>query len=243
MNLRNISLMALVFISVRTVAAYKVGLCVMATGRYDKYAEKFIESARKYFLTNHEVTYFVFTDGKVNPASDVVQIYQKRLGWPQDTLMRFSVYGKHKQALAAMDYIFASDADMLFVAPVEDKILGKRVATQHPGFVGRRGTYETNSRSTACVTNEEGAYYFAGGFYGGERDAFLSMMDRLAAKIETDLQKDYIAIWHDESHLNRYFIDHKPTVILASTYCCPETWQIPGRKLLALDKNHEKMRK
>lgn len=229
--------------AVQQFQAYKVGLCMMATGRYDIYAQRLIESARKYFLTNHDVTYFVFTDGKVKEASDVVQIYQKRLGWPHDTLMRFTVYGQHKKELAQMDYIFATDADMLFVAPVEDKILGKLVATRHPGFVGHRGSYETNKNSTAYVGPREGQYYFAGGFYGAKRDTFFKMMDYLTEKIETDLKKDYIAVWHDESHLNRFFIDHKPTVILEPTYCCPETWQIPGRKLLALDKDHEKMRK
>src|SRR5438105_2872923 len=96
--LKNIWYLFVMLVSMDTISAYKVGLCIMATGRYDKYAERFIESARKYFLTAHEVTYFVFTDGSVKAASDVVQIHQKRLGWPQDTLMRFSVYGKHKNA-------------------------------------------------------------------------------------------------------------------------------------------------
>ena len=241
--MKRIVLMTLVLLGSKQVAAYKIGLCIMATGRYDTYAEKFIESARKYFLTNHEVTYFVFTDGSVKTAPDVVQIYQKRLGWPHDTLMRFSVYGKHKDAMRSMDYIFASDADMLFVAPVEEKILGRRVATQHPGFVGKRGTYEIRRSSTACVTREEGEYYFAGGFYGAQREDFFKMMDRLTEKVQIDLDNNFIAVWHDESHLNRYFIDHKPTVILSPNYCCPETWQMPKRKLLALDKNHDAMRK
>jgi histo-blood group ABO system transferase len=223
--------------------AYKIGLCIMATGRYDAYAERFIESARNYFLKEHEVTYFVFTDGTITPAPDVVTIHQKRLGWPQDTLMRFSVYGQHQDAMKDMDYIFASDADMLFVAPVEGIILGKRIATRHPGYVGRRGTYETNRNSAAYVAPHEGAYYFAGGFYGAEREEFFAMMDYLTKKIESDLQNNYIAIWHDESHLNRYFIDFKPTVILEPTYCCPETTMMPGRKLLALDKDHAKMRR
>lgn len=242
MNIKKLLIIAFA-LKAYSAYGYKVGLCIMATGRYDAYAQRFIESARKHFLKNHEVTYFVFTDGKVKDSSDVVQIYQKRLGWPHDTLMRFAVYGQHKDALAAMDYLFASDADMLFVAPVEDKILGRLVATQHPGYVGRRGTYETDSKSTAYVAFHEGKHYFAGGFYGAERDAFFAMMDTLTEKIEIDLKKKYIAIWHDESHLNRYFIDHRPTVILAPTYCCPETWEMAGRKLLALDKNHSAMRK
>lgn len=226
------------------IESYKVGLCIMATGRYDVYAQRFIESARKFFCKNHEVTYFVFTDGNVTPAPDVVQIYQKRLGWPHDTLMRFEVYADHKDALAGMDYLYASDADMLFVADVGDEILGKRVGTQHPGFVGKRGTYETNVISMACVAPSEGKYYFAGGFYGGQRTEFFKLVKHLSMQIHVDLRKNFIAVWHDESHLNRYFIDHQPTVILSPSYCYPERWNLPyKRRLLALDKNHEKMRK
>ena len=61
--------------------------------------------------------------------------------------------------------------------------------------------------------------------------------------IYTDLGKNIIAVWHDESHLNRYFVDHKPTVILSPSYCYPESWKLPYKKrLLALDKNHAAIR-
>lgn len=226
------------------VAAYNVGLCIVATGRYDVYAQRVIESARKHFCKNHKVTYFVFTDGTITDAPDVVKIFQKRVGWPYDTLMRFSMYAQHKAELANMDYIFATDADMLFVADVGDEILSARVATQHPGFVGKRGSYETNKKSTACVKANEGRYYFAGGFYGGSRDEFFKLVEKTTRNIQKDLAKQFIAVWHDESHLNRYFIDHKPSLILTPSYCYPEDWKLPYEpKLLALNKNHAEMRK
>ena len=226
-----------------SVHAARIALNVMATGKYAQYAEQMIASARTYFCTDHTVRYFVFTDGYVTPAPDVTKIYQKRLGWPHDTLMRFAVYLKNKDLFNDFDYLFAIDADMLFVAPVGSEILSKRVATQHPGFVGKRGTYETNRASAAYVAPQEGKTYFAGGFYGGERESFFSMMETVVANIEQDLHSDYIAIWHDESHLNRYFIDNPPTKILSPSYCYPETWNLPyTKRLLALDKNHHKMR-
>lgn len=240
-----IGLLLALFVGAQTAfARYKVGLCIMATGRYDAYAQRMIESARKHFLKNQDVTYFVFTDGHVQPSADVVQIFQKRLGWPYDTLMRFAVYVQHEDVLSKMDYLYALDADMLFVDEVGDEILSDLVGTQHPGYVGKRGTYETNPISTACVKNHEGRIYFAGGFYGGKTQQVLTLLKTLVQKIQEDFAKKFIAVWHDESHLNRYFIDHKPTLVLTPSYCYPEDWKLPyHQRLLALNKNHSEMRK
>lgn len=221
-----------------------VGLCIMATGKYVNYATAFIDSARKYFCTGHEVTYFVFTDQPLDEAPDVVRVEQARLGWPFDTMMRNSIYYQHRELMENMDYIFASDADMLFVAEVGSELFSERVGTQHPGFVGRRGSYETNLISTAAIRPREGKTYFAGGFFGGSHDEFLSICKITTENIQKDLSNNYVAVWHDESHLNRYFINHPPTKILSPSYCYPESLSLPyTKKLLALDKNHTEMRK
>ncbi len=236
-----------------TLSAARVALCAVATGRYDVFAEQLIESARQYFCTEHDVHYFIFTDGTITPAPDVTTVFQKRLGWPRDTLMRFSIYLQHKDLFDSFDYIYATDADMLFVAPVDSEILSDLVGTKHPGYIKRRGTYEEgNKLSTAYVARHEGKYYFAGGFYGGSRENFFKMLQTLVDNIETDLQKNFIAVWHDESHINRYFIDNPPTKILSPAYCCPENvnpnYYDPAilrlkKKLIALDKNHSELRK
>ncbi len=218
----------------------KVGLLIVATGKYIEFVEPLLDSADKYFCPDHEVTYFIFTDGELPERSNVKMLYQKRLGWPLDTLMRLSIYYQHRDALQDMDYIFATDADMRFVDIVEDEILSDRVATQHPGFVGRRGSYEKRSISTSYVAPKEGRTYFAGGFNGGSKDEFLKMARTITENIQKDLQIGIIAVWHDESHINRYFIDNPPTCILSPSYCYPESWKLPyERRLLALDKNHK----
>ena len=86
----------------------------MATGKYDTYAASCIESARAYFCKDHDVTYFVFTDGNIPEAKDVVTIYQKKMGWPYDTLKRFHVYNSQKKLLKEIDYLFSMDSDMRF---------------------------------------------------------------------------------------------------------------------------------
>jgi histo-blood group ABO system transferase len=235
----------LLFLSHISIHCHKVGLLVMATGKYIQFIPPLISSARNFFCPNQNVTYFVFTDQPADHimAHDVRVIYQKRLGWPFDTMHRFLVYLNNWNSLENMDYLFACDADMRFMDVVGDEILSDRVGTQHPGFVGKRGTYETNSISKACVHNNEGKYYFAGGFYGASQPQFLKLLQTLTRNIDEDMKKNFIAIWHDESHLNRYFIDNPPTKILSPEYCYPESWKIPYKKrLIALDKNHAECR-
>jgi histo-blood group ABO system transferase len=224
---------------------HSIGLCIMATGKYVQFASQLIESAERYFLPEHDRTYFVFTDSvdKVPQDQNIIPVYQKRLGWPYDTMMRCSVYIQHADLYKYLDYMFASDADMRFVDIVGNEILGMRVATQHPGYVGKRGTYETNPLSCAYVRPNEGSIYFAGGFYGGSKDEFIAMNQILFERITADLQQGIMPVWHDESHLNRYFIDYKPTIILSPSYCYPEGWNLNYHpRLLALNKNHAQMR-
>jgi len=221
----------------------KIGLLIVATGKYIAFANALIESAEKYFCPKYDVTYFVFTDGEPLPLDNVVKIEQKKLGWPYDTMMRYEMYYNAKDLLEKMDYLFACDADMLFVNMVSDEIFSDRVATQHPGFVNKKGTYETRKQSTAYVAPNEAQYYFAGGLNGGKTEIFLQMAKDLTRNIYKDLENNIIALWHEESHLNRYYIDNKPTLMLSPSYCYPENWSLPYKKrLLALDKNHKEAR-
>ncbi len=250
----SVLIISILFGAFSLCSAHNIGLLIVATGRYIDFVPPLLKSAEKYFCTNHTVTYFVFTDGIINCSPEIskkiVQIEQKRLGWPHDTLMRFSMYHMHREKFAKMDYLFATDADMLFENSVSDEILSDRVGTQHPGYVGRRGTYEMRPHSTAYVRKTEGSIYFAGGFNGGGREEFLRMVETMSKNIEADLKKNIIAVWHDESHVNRYFVDNPPTKVLSPSYCYPDNdthyrrmWRQPyTRRLVALDKNHMKLR-
>jgi hypothetical protein len=70
------------------------------------------------------------------------------------------------------------------------------------------------------------------------------MCNILRNRIEEDLRKNYIALWHDESYMNRYMIENPPTTILSPVYAQPQNWASFGRtKIMHVDKNHLEVRK
>ncbi|MCL5437030.1 MAG: hypothetical protein M1549_04100 [Candidatus Dependentiae bacterium] len=227
-----------------SAASYHVGLLIVATGKkYITLAPPLIESARKHFLTNHQVTFFLFTDQPVKMQSDVVVLPHKQYGWPYDTLYRYCAYTNHRDILSTMDYLFAIDVDMLFVDTVGDEILHELVATQHPGCIGRRGYYETDIRSAAYVGPGEGEFYFAGAFYGGKTSNFFEMMTTILGMVERDAKNKVMPRWHDEAYNNRYFIDQKPTLVLSQSYCHPEhRYSACTKRIIMVGKNSAEMR-
>lgn len=223
----------------------KIGLLIIATNKYIQFLNNLISSADEYFLKDQKVTYFVFTNQniKIESSRNVVKIDVEHKEWPWMTLGRYKIFIESSDKLSKMDYLYYCDVDMKFVESVGNEIIGERVSTQHPGYYGNRGTPETNPMSLACVYPNEEMQYFAGGFNGGSSSEYLKMANKISENIDIDYSRNIIAVWHDESHMNRYFIDNKPTLILSPSYCYGESMNIPFiKKLVALDKNHQEIR-
>lgn len=194
-----------------------IGLILVATGggRYTKFVEPLLQSAERYFPQHTSV---LFTD---NPlcTSRGIKIRQENLGWPRATLMRYHMMLKHEEILSRFDHLFYCDIDMIFTSKIEpDEILSSGItAVLHPGFPD---AFERNPLSTACVT---GAHtYYQGCLIGGTRDSFLKMCRVITHNIDVDDSRGVMALWHDESHLNRYLIDNPPAKVLSPAYCFPE---------------------
>lgn len=225
---------------------YNIGLLIIATNKYIDFLEPLLKSTDQFFLKNQNVTYFIFTNKDISflkNERNIVKVEVEHKNWPWMTLGRYKIFCDNKDLLSKMDYLYYCDVDMKFVDEVSDEILHERVATQHPCWYETRGTPENNPNSLACVHPHENMQYFAGGFNGGTSEEFLKMSNILSNNIDIDYKNNVVAIWHDESHLNRYFIDNSPTKILSPSYCYGESMEIPfPKKILALDKNHFKIR-
>jgi histo-blood group ABO system transferase len=220
-------------------------MLVIATGKYTRFVGPLLESANEHFLPGHEKTVFCFTDGIADDP--IVTVPVDHLDWPGPTLKRYHYFSDAAERLKDMDYLFYSDADMLFVDKVGDEVLGDLVATEHPGFYNKRPqdfSYERRLKSKAYMPPRVGRKYFAGGFNGGKRENFLQMSRVIRGWVDDDQRHGITAVWHDESYMNKYMFMHPPSTILSPSYCFPESWNhLPfPRKLLALDKNHAEMR-
>lgn len=210
---------------------------LIATGKYDIFVAPLIESLKKHFIEHRTI---LWTDGQAKADYTFEHPHEP---WPLPTLNRYKTFLSKRPLLEEFDYLYYMDVDMLAVDTIGEEILGERVAVLHPGFVGKIGTPERRKKSMAHIPRREKSRYFAGGFQGGSVSEFLAMCDTIHEWIEIDRQNGITAIWHDESHYNKYLHTHPPTVVLDPGYCYPESWYINyDKKLLALDKDHEAMR-
>ena len=52
----------------------------------------------------------------------------------------------------------------------------------------------------------------------------MQLCHTLDARIRRDLQRNVIALWHDESQINRYILFRKDFRVLTPAFCYPEGW-------------------
>ena len=52
----------------------------------------------------------------------------------------------------------------------------------------------------------------------------MQLCHTLDARIRRDLQRSVIALWHDESQINRYILFRKDFRVLTPAFCYPEGW-------------------
>lgn len=158
--------------------------------------------------------------------------------WPMPTLMRYHLFLQQEEYLQKFDYIFYIDVDMRIMDWIGEEILGDGLtAAVHPMYYLRRNynpPYEPNSESKAYIprpgriVEENGQkrfepLYYAGGFQGGKTPDFIKAMKTMRKNVDDDFTRNYIAIWNDESHFNRYLFEHPPAVVLNPAYIYPDS--------------------
>lgn len=222
----------------------KIAILYICTGKYHLFWKDFYSSACKFLFTEHEKHFFIFSDASplLFEHDDVTVIYQKKLGWPYDTLKRFHMFLTVESTLKKYDYIFFFNANCVFQCPVDSKILPTTndglLVVQHPGFFSKKPnsfTYDRNPKSLAYIPYGKGACYVAGGVNGGVAEKYIDLAYDLAWAIDKDAMHGVIALWHDESHLNKYILNRQYK-LLSPAYCYPEGLNLPFENIITIRK-------
>ena len=224
----------------------KIGILYFCAGRYEVFWKSFYKSCEKFFVTDTEKHYFVFTDAKnivyENENSRIHKIYQESLGWPLMSLMRFEVFLTIKKELEQFDYLIFFNANLVFCKPIslEAFFPVKNVnllACQHAYYHNRKPSefpYSRDAKSTAYIPINEGKYYVQGALQGGKTNYFIRAIEEMQKQVQTDLDNDVFAVWYDESHWNKYILDRTDVKILTPSYLYPEGKYFPFKPIIKI---------
>uniref|UniRef100_G3T5B7 ABO, alpha 1-3-N-acetylgalactosaminyltransferase and alpha 1-3-galactosyltransferase n=1 Tax=Loxodonta africana TaxID=9785 RepID=G3T5B7_LOXAF len=237
-----------------------IGLTVFAIKKYVVFLKLFLETAEKYFMVGHKVNYYVFTDRPADvppvPLQEgrqvVVLQVRNYTRWQDVSMHRMEMISSfsRQRFLREVDYLVCADVDMKFSDHVGVEILSSLFGTLHPGFYAadrQAFTYERRPLSQAYIPRDEGDFYYAGGFFGGSVLEVHRLTKACHQAMMVDQANHIEAVWHDESHLNKYLLYHKPTKVLSPEYVWDERMlRRPPflRKLryVAVPKNHQAIR-
>ena len=213
----------------------KVAITFIGTNKYLNFLPQYYENIQKYFLPNTEKVILAFTDGEMDETPNNLKVYhQEHLDWPFITLKRFEIINKARQTIEECSHLVFIDADALVVTEIiEEEFFTDKpyFGVHHPCHALEMlphteypGAFETDKRSRAAITEEDDtSIYYQGCLWGGKVPEVLDMIDELDRRVEEDLDNDFIAKWHDESHLNKFYSEIKEDVnTLGPEYAYPE---------------------
>jgi len=216
----------------------KVAICFIGTSRYVEFLPQYYENIEKYFLPGVEKTILAFTDGQLEGLPDnIIPYYQEHLDWPYITLTRFEIIKRASDIISEHDWFVFIDADALVV----DKITEEEFFNPDKPFFGVHhpchylkmpphdrmpAAFETNPKSTACIKDtDDTSVYYQGCLWGGRVPDVLEMIEELNHRVNKDLKDGVIAVWHDESQLNKFYCQQKEHVhTLGPEFAYPEVF-------------------
>ena len=207
----------------------------IGTDKYLNFLPSWYESCEKNLVPSIKKHYFVFTDGEMQDSPSNMSVYNhEHQPWPYITLLRFDTILKAKEELQDYDWMLFIDADMQVVNEIDlDELVTdkKYIGVHHPCHYLKMpphnqgtGAFETNPLSKAgIVDSDDTSIYYQGCVWGGRIPEVIQMMEELQKRIQEDLDNNVIAMWHDESQMNKFFAEVPNEVnVLTPSFAFPD---------------------
>lgn len=199
----------------------KVAVIYIATGNYNIFWDNFYKSAEQHFLPGVNKHYFLISNHTFNKLpKNVTHIYYPHKEWPSILIEKFSIIHSLKNKLSDYKYTYSFNANTWFIQPIkEEEIIPnanqKIIAALHPGFYKKSTDlpYEKDKNSYAFLEESSQSKYYQSGVIGGITTEFIKMAQSIEKWTNSDLEKNYIPIWHDESYFNKYISDNDPLIL------------------------------
>lgn len=215
----------------------KASIIFIGTGKYLNFLPNYYQNIHKHFLPNTEKKFLVFTDGQGDYPDDIISFHQEHLNWPFITLKRFEIISKAVEEISKTDWLIFMDADTLVVDDIHENDFftdKKYFGVHHPCHYLNMsphntlwGAFEKNEKSKAYfdVEKNKPKVYFQGCLWGGKVPDILDAINLMSNRVNEDLQEDIVALWHDETHLNKFFNEEIDNVnILSPSFAYPEVF-------------------
>lgn len=230
-----------------------IGILLISTGQYKQFVRPLIESLDKHFLKTRKLIIYLFTDEDDTLIHGYGRIRVKQINippyrFPFASLYRYKIFTSRSYSTS---HLFYFDVDMKIVADIGEEILSNGLlAVRHPGFDKvAGGSWEIRPESASFTAKRRS--YYAGGVQGGETRIYYKAMQKMAAMINQDEDNKIMPVWHDESAWNCYLSKIDNFKELDSSYCMVEQMELRKKwkidhlvpKIIALEKNHEVIRK
>uniref|UniRef100_A0A3B4AU19 Globoside alpha-1,3-N-acetylgalactosaminyltransferase 1, like 2 n=1 Tax=Periophthalmus magnuspinnatus TaxID=409849 RepID=A0A3B4AU19_9GOBI len=207
-----------------------IAATVFAVGKYVQFLKDFLKTSEQFFFIGFNVHIYVFTDRpndvpkvQLAPGRKVsVRVVQSSQRWQEISARRMEMV--HTLLLELSDsthFIFCLDVDSKFHGRWGSESLGELVAVVHPGYYGNprsRFPFERRTKSRAYMAPSDGDFYYCGGAFGGSVDQVLALTQTCSKNYRDDEKEGVEAAWQEESHLNRYFWENKPSKVLSPEY-------------------------
>jgi hypothetical protein len=214
-----------------------LSILVIATKNYSTFLPNLLSSIDYFVCRNKRIEVIVLTDNPtliknlstLFPRLDLKVIEIESLGWPEATLYRFDLIIQNFNVIQGKFFMYL-DADTEISSEISAELIVELLKVDdialvsHPGYFNRSfihrfiyktflGPWETNQKSCANVKFVNRKQYVCGGVWFGKLSAIFNMVVDLRESVLHDLKNGIVSKWHDESHLNKWFVNHRAKVL------------------------------
>ena len=219
-----------------------VGLVFLGTSKYADFFPFWYHGVTNFLFEGCKKTIFAASDRiqeDMFNKPNVVGAHLEHQPWPYITLNRFTYICQFLQVMedSGVEYVLFLDADLFAQQKITfDEVFDPDlplVGVLHPGKIDNPDWHsfvtEGESRSNvvkyadADITTIKEKAYRQGCLWGGTLEEVTKMCRGLSEAIEEDYSKGIIADWHDESHMNCWFLANEDKVkTLPSSFAFPD---------------------